>query len=143
MSLAHSKWFWALFGLLAAVLFGACSMQQATGEEAQDVVRKFQAAFNAENYNLAMTLYGEEFFQVRSRDDWEAKLRQAREKLGELETSRLSETQINTVYSGRQFLFVFENKYRNGNTSETMVLLQPVDSPDIKIVMHKFDSSVL
>lgn len=143
MSLVHLKRAWVVFGLLAFVLSGACSMQQASGEQAQDIVRKFQAAFNAGDFSLAMSFYGDEFFQVRTRDGWEAQLRQMREKLGKVEASRLSETQINTVYSGRQFLFVFENKYDRGTASETMVLLQPVDSPDIKIVMHKLDPAVL
>lgn len=118
-------------------------MQQASGDQAQEVVRKFQAAFNAGNHDAALMLYGDEFFQLRSRESWLAQLRQMREKLGELQSSQLSESQINTVYSGRQFLFVFVNKYSLGNATETMVLLQPVDSPQIKIVMHKVESSAL
>jgi len=134
-------WIWLVW--LVLPLLGACSMQQASSEQALEVVKQLQAALSAERYEDAMAFYSEEFFQIRSRESWRQYLQQVREKLGQLQSSELSEQQINTVYSGRQFLFVFINKYINGYATETMVLLQPVDSPGIKIVMHKLDSTVL
>lgn len=143
MRRVREKLFWGWVMWLVLPLLGACSMPQASSEQALAVVKKFQTALTAQDYGAAMNFYDEAFFQTRSREIWQTQLRQVRDKLGELKASELSEQQINTVYSGRQFLFVFVNRYSNGYITETMVLLQPVDSPDIKIVMHKLDSTAL
>lgn len=139
----YAKQTWGWWVWLVLPWLAACSMQQASSDQALEVVKQFQSALSAGRYDEAMAAYGDEFFQTRSRESWQQQLRQITDKLGSLQSSELSEQQINTVYSGRQFLFIFVNKYANGYATETMVLQQPVDSPAIKIVMHKLDSTAL
>lgn len=128
---------------LAALAFAGCNMKQATEAQARQIVDQFYLAIKAGDFAGASKSLSEEFFQREPRESWIATMQKNASKLGALQEIKLKETQVNTIYSGRQFLYIFINRYEKGNATETMVLLQPVDKPAIEIVAYKVESILL
>lgn len=121
-------------------LLAACSAPQATGDQARQVVEQFYAALKAADYAGAAGHMDPNFFQREPQEVWIASMKNIADKLGPLQEMKLKESQINTIYSGRQFLYIFINRYEKGNATETVVLLQPLDKKEIKVVAYKVES---
>lgn len=124
-------------------LLAACGAPQATGDQARQVVEQFYAALKAADYTGAAGHMDPNFFQREPQDVWIASMKNVAAKLGPLQEMKLKESQINTIYSGRQFLYIFINRYEKGNATETVVLLQPLDKKEIKVVAYKVESVLL
>lgn len=121
-------------------LLVACSPPQATDDEARQVVDQFYAAIKAADYAGAARHMDPTFFQRESQEVWIASMKGIAAKLGPLQEMKLKERQVNTTYSGRRFLYTFVNHYEKGNATEMVVLLQPLDRKEAKVVVYKVES---
>lgn len=129
--------------LILASVIGGCDNQQAGGEQVKGLADKFWQTVQQANYDEALAFYGKDFFARQPEAAWKAHLEEIHAKLGALQSWRLKEAQINTTYSGRQYMFKFINAYEKGNATETLVFFQPVDDETVTIVAHQIQSLAL
>ena len=129
-------------GLLFSFLLAGCS-KEVEEEAVVPIVNEFFSAIKQKDYDKAMTFYSDDFFNMRSHDDWRAYLQEVQGKLGDLQQVKLKRKQTSTVLSGRRFIFIFSNQYEKARTKETVIFFQQVTSDDIKIQVHKIESKAL
>ena len=129
--------------LVVLALLSACAEDHASGNKALAIAQSFFERIRDGDIDGALTYYDPSFFEARPLATWRDYLTQVRAKLGGLKKISLSESQINTIYSGRQYFYVFVNNYEGGNATETITMMQPVDQEEIKIVSHKIESLLL
>lgn len=134
-----------LYGLGATfLLLSACTMaNHANSEKALAVAQAFYDVIRTRDFDHALSFYDPGFFEVQPRESRLTYFQGIAETLGSLKEVTLSESQINTIYSGRQYLYVFVNQYEHGNATETMTLMQPLEQEQILIVSHKIESLLL
>lgn len=132
------------FGAALSLFLSACSSSNhASGEKALAVANAFFEVIRARDFERALAFYDPGFFEVEPRASRLAYLQNVAETLGSLKQVTMSESQINTIYSGRQYLYVFVNQYERGNATETVTLMQPIGKEQILIVSHKIESLLL
>lgn len=131
------------FLFVTLVLVTACGDDHAPGNKALVTAQSFFERVRDGDIDGALTYYDPIFFEAHPLETWRDYLMKARTNLGVLKKISLSESQINTIYSGRQYFYVFVNNYERGNATETITLMQPIDQPEIKIVSHKIESLLL
>lgn len=143
--LERGKWAGFSLGLLliTLALVSACAEEHASGSKALVVAQSFFERVRDGDIDGALTYYDPSFFEAHPQAIWRDHLAQVAAKLGALKKISLSESQINTIYSGRQYFYVFVNNYERGNATETITMMQPIDKDEIKIVSHKVESLLL
>ena len=127
----------------AALAFSGCDKPQASADHVKVIADKYWQAVQQGNYNEVLKFYGKSFFQLQPEATWKARLEEIHNKLGSLKTWSLRDSQVNTMYSGRQYMFKFVNAYEKGNATETLIFFQPVDDEAITIVAHQTESLAL
>jgi hypothetical protein len=127
----------------AALLFSGCDRPQASAEHVKALADKYWQAVQQGKYDEVLKFYGKSFFQLQPEAAWKARLEEIHAKLGSLKTWSLRDSQVNTMYSGRQYMFKFVNAYEKGNATETLIFFQPVDDEAITIVAHQTESLAL
>jgi hypothetical protein len=90
-----------------------------------------------------LTFYRADFFNLQSQNEWIDYLKYVRQELGEIENIKLKQNQVNTVFSGRRFIYEYSVKYEKGYAKETVMFFQEINSPEIKVQMHKINSNLL
>lgn len=126
------------------LLLSACTTaNHASGEKALAVAQAFFDVVRTRDFDRALSFYDPGFFEVEPRESRLTYFQGIAETLGSLKEVTLSESQINTIYSGRQYLYVFVNQYERGNATETVTLMQPLEQEKIVIVSHKIESLLL
>lgn len=128
---------------MAALVLAGCDKPQASTEHVKGLAEKYWQAVQQANFDEALTFYGKGFFEAQPESAWKARLQEVQAKLGPLKTWRLKDTQINTMFSGRQYMFKFINAYEKGNATETLVFFQQVNEEDVKILAHQIESLAL
>lgn len=129
--------------LLSFLALFACGMQQASTDQVKRLADKYWHEMQQGNIDEALKYYGKSFFEVEPESVWRARLAEVGAKLGKLKKWELRDAEINTMYSGRQYMFKFVNAYEKGNATETVIFFQPVDDPAIFIAAHKIESMAL
>ncbi len=117
--------------------------QEASQSTVEVTAQEFFGAIKSQNYDKAMEFYSDEFFNLLPREAWLEYLKETNATLGELQKSKLRRSHVNTVFSGRRFVFEFSNQYANGFAKETLIFFQKVRSEDILIQMHRIESKLL
>jgi hypothetical protein len=132
-----------LICLILSTMVMACSMKDSGVEQVKAMSEELYAALKQQDYDKALSLYSDDFFAMHPRDNWKAFLGEVHEKLGNLKRFRVDESQVDTIFSGRRFLYVFVVEYERGNTTDTVVFKKKVDEDEIRIVQHQVESSQL
>ena len=79
------------------------------------------------NFKLIESYYSDAFYEATDRDSWEELYNKIHSALGELISTELISWHINSTVStsgsGRNFRFIYDNKYKNGNATETINII--------------------
>ncbi|NOX43575.1 MAG: hypothetical protein GXP19_07575, partial [Gammaproteobacteria bacterium] len=130
-----------LLSLILIMSVSACTKEANT----HDVIKisdEFFTALIQKNYDKALTYYSKDFFSLMPAESWVNRLKEINGKLGDLQEVKLKSENTSTVFSGRRFIFVYANRYKNGLARETLVFFQSVSNPEIKIQSHKIESNL-
>lgn len=119
----------ALLSLLAA-----CSMGSPTGDVVAKEVEGFYKARQQQDIDVALGYYSNK----RPAEDWQHHLEHVASQLGNVESFEKKRMEVNTVLSGRFYIFDYQVKYSSGaDASETLTFFDTVKEDDkFGIVAH-------
>jgi len=100
--------------------------------DAQQLATQYMQRIQAGNLEQAAQLYPEDM-----RRNWQDFLQKAQAKYGSLRSYKFTGIEINTVYSGKYFLFNVDAEYANASTMEVLTLFRNVSDDRLFIVSHK------
>ncbi len=124
------------------LLVAGCT-KEASEEEVSPLMDEYIEALKAKDFETLLTFYHPEFFNMRSEQEWIDYLLHVREVLGEIEGVKLKQKQVNTVFSGRRFIYEYSIKYERGYAKEVIMFVQKIGTEGIKVQMHKIESKLL
>ena len=134
------------FTVIILVLFltqlSGCT-KEASGETVEVIATQFYESIQKKEFDHTLSYYENEFFNLHPKKAWTEHLLEVNNKLGSLKSVKLKHKNTSTVFSGRRFVFVFNNQYEKGLAKETLIFFQHVSKPGIKIQSHKIESSAL
>lgn len=128
--------------LVSLVVLLSCT-KDVSDEQAEKTMQEFQAALQAQDFDKALSYYSNSFFEIVPRESWEKQLKEVQEKLGAIQSFKLKERSVNTVFSGKRFIYIYNVTYAQDVATETIVLEQELTEKQAKIVVHKIDSKAL
>ncbi len=116
------------------LLLSACSIGSPTGEVVEKEVEEFYKVRQQQNVDLALGYYSNK----RSAEEWRAHYEHIVSNLGHVESYRKIRMEVNTVLSGRFYIFDYQVKYISGaEAKETLTFLDTVEEDDkFGIVAH-------
>ncbi len=117
--------------------------KEASEEEVSPLMDEYIEALKAKDFEKLLTFYHPEFFNMRSEQEWIDYLLHVREVLGDIEGVKLKQKQVNTVFSGRRFIYEYSVKYERGYAKEVIMFVQKIGTEGIKVQMHKIESKLL
>ena len=131
---------------LFSVLLISCSGNSISKSDVELFMYEYFEKTRENDYSLIELYYSDDFYIVMDRDKWEELYYKIHSILGELITFELVswniKAELKTSGSGKNFTFVYKNKYENGDVTETINLFVPRGTTDIKINGHNYTSDV-
>lgn len=125
MRIKHIVSFRAGAALLCALLLG-CSNPSDTVNMAEQVADGYYQALKNKDFEKAAGYFMDTHAEPRAY--WLDEIRVNDSKLGELQSYKLVNKVVNTVYSGTRYTLRFNNHYAKGITYETLILFDGVSS---------------
>jgi len=123
-------------GIVAAfiLMLAACSIGSPTGEVVEKEVEGFYKARQEQNVDLVLGY----FSNTRSAEEWRSHVEHVTSSLGQVESFRKIRLEVNTVLSGRFYIFDYQVKYTSGKDAlETITFFDTVKEDDkFGIVSH-------
>ena len=111
--------------LLCACLV-ACADPGNTVNKAYQVADNFFKAVKSKDFEKAASYF--ENTPNDPRGKWLEELRLNNSKLGDLQSYKLVDKEIDTVYSGTRYIFVYQTKYSKYRARETLILFDGVST---------------
>lgn len=124
-------------GLLATVLLfcvalvGGCEGSH-DSQAAQQMALLYMKAVQSGDLDQAVKFYPED-----TRRNWLDFLHQALKKNGPVKSYKFTNTEMNTVYSGKYYLFTVDVEYAKTSTTDYLTLFKSVSDDRLFIVSHK------
>jgi hypothetical protein len=131
-----------LLVLLITISSVACE-RGASEAKVEKVSNQFFEELKNGHLDQALDLCSDDFFVVRSRQQWLDYLKMVRETIGSMQSYTLSKKQSDSRFSGRFYLYHYRNLYAREPAWEVLTLLSPVDSDEIKIIGYKIKAKGL
>lgn len=130
MFLIKRYWFLLILGL------SACSIGSPDAEVAKQRVEQYFQAQQQQNLEAALGFYSSS--EKRSIDNWRSHLEHVSKSLGKVEHHEFKRMEVNTVLSGRFYIFEYQVSYDSGKSAkETLTMYDTVESDDVPgIVAH-------
>lgn len=124
----------SVFVVTLMLLLAACTIGSPTGEVVEKEAEAFYKARQQQNAELALGFYS----NTRSAEDWRSHYEHTISSLGQVESFRKIRIEVNTVLSGRFYIFDYQVKYKSGaDAKETLTFLDTVEEDDkFGIVAH-------
>jgi hypothetical protein len=120
-----------VMSLLLALLVTACSIGSPETEVAQKAVDGFYQAQQQQDLEKALTFYSNK----RTPEEWRSHLQHLRDALGSVQGYSLKHTEVNTVLSGRFYIFEYQVNYSSGKgAKETLTLFDSVEADDTPLI---------
>ena len=104
----------------------ACSDPGNTLGKAEQLADNFFQAVKNKDFEQAAAYFQDSPSDPRGR--WLAELRENNAKLGDLESYKLVDKEVDTVYSGTRYILVYYAKYANLSARETLILFNGVST---------------
>jgi len=122
------------FIVIIMLLMAACTIGSPTGEVVEKEVEGFFKARQQQSTDLALGFYSNK----RSAEEWRSHYEHVESNLGHVESFRKIRMEVNTVLSGRFYIFDYQVKYKSGaEAKETLTFLDTVEEDDkFGIVAH-------
>ena len=111
--------------LLCALLVG-CSNPGNTLKMANQVADNFYQAVKSQDFEKAAGYFQDSPNDPRGR--WRDELRLNHSKLGDLQSYKLVDKEVDTVYSGTRYILVYQTKYSKQPAQETLILFNGVST---------------
>jgi hypothetical protein len=111
---------------LLCTLLMSCSNPDNTLPMAEKVAGNFYQAVKNKDFEKAASYFQDTPNDPRGR--WLAELRLNNEKLGGLESYKLVDKEVDTVYSGTRYILVYRTKYAKRTARETLILFTGVST---------------
>lgn len=119
-----------LLGLFWGSLTG-CSIGSPSGEEIAVLVDELYATHQAGDIEAVLPYYD----GGRSTDQWRAYLKHVQKNLGKVKSYQLKNSEVNTVLSGRYYIFDYQVVYDSGKQAkETITFFDTVEVDDKTLV---------
>lgn len=125
MRIQHIVGYRVVACVLCAWLAG-CSDPGNSMTVARQVTDNFFQAVKTKDFEKAASYFQDSPSDPRGR--WLAELRENNGKLGDLEAYRLVDKEVDTVYSGTRYIFVFQTRYTKAAAQETLILFDGVST---------------
>jgi hypothetical protein len=103
--------------------------------DAQQLATQYMQRIQAGDFAQAAQLYPEDM-----RRNWKDFLQQGEAKYGALRSYKFTGVEVNTVYSGKYYLFNVDAEYANASTMEVLTLFKNVSDNHFFIVSHKISA---
>lgn len=123
-----------------AALFAGCT--QYSNVSAVDPMAKalFEALKNGD-LDKVMSMYDDEFFIRFSKEEWRHKLQRLTTELGPIKAYSFRNKQADSRFSGKFYIYQYDTIHEGKNNHETrakhtITFIQPINSPEIKLVGH-------
>ncbi|MEJ2553165.1 MAG: hypothetical protein P8164_13595 [Gammaproteobacteria bacterium] len=104
----------------------ACTDPGNTLGKANQIADNFFKAVKSQDFEKAASYFEDTPHDPRGK--WLAELRQNNSKLGNLESYRMVDKEVDTVYSGTRYIFVYKTKYAKYPARETLILFDGVST---------------
>jgi len=111
---------------LLCMWLAACSNPGNTLGMATQVADNFYQAVKSQDFEKAAGYFQDSPNNPRGR--WLAELRANNSKLGSLESYKMVDKEVDTVYSGTRYIFVYLTKYSKDSARETLILFDGVST---------------
>lgn len=120
----------SLFVICLCVLFLPGCETGSPVSDAEAVAEKYYQALKNQDFEGAAGFFiaGE-----RSRGQWQQELEGYHGKLGDLQEAKLTNSLVNTVFSGRRYILTYSVKYANFPATETLIMFEPVSGESLLI----------
>ena len=112
--------------VLLCVGLAACSDPGNTIGMAKQVADNFFQAVKNQDFEKAADFFEDAPNNPRGR--WLAELRANNDKLGALQTFKLVDKEVDTVYSGTRYILVYNTEYAKQSARETLILFDGVST---------------
>lgn len=141
----------ALF-TMCLVLMAGCNMVRGVPEEVKALGQQYYEAARTMDLDTMMSLYSPSFYDLSkpsfTEADWRAKLLEMREKMGELEDYRLTDSSVRTFAgagapNGTYYELAYEVNYSKHKATERITFFKPQDGSDqdLKILGYAVTST--
>ena len=129
---------------LVGIFLCSCQGKVASNEEGNALAVKYLNATFEGKYDEAFNSVSDDFFAMHSKEDWIEYHKTVQDIMGPIVSVKLSRSLVDDRFSGRFYVFQFSIKHDNGFTTETVTMLQKINSKDpLKVFGHKIESSKL
>ena len=115
-----------LVACVLSVWLAGCSDPGNSMTVARQVADNFFQAVKIKDFEKAASYFQDSPSDPRGR--WLAELREYNGKLGDLEAYKLVDKEVDTVYSGTRYIFVFQTRYTKSAAQETLILFDGVST---------------
>lgn len=143
-----------VYGRVAALTAGFILVAATAGcdskavlQEARSVIDAYYEAIEEQDFNAALQLYGERFFEQVERPAWAQALRAQQATLGAYQSHELSNKRVHeplsSRYGGPLVILVYRVQYAEAEAIEKFTLMRKPDGDRLQIVGHNIDSKAL
>jgi len=119
---------------IALFFLSNCVIQTDKQPEADKIIQQLQSAIQQQDWKKAAALYSPDFFKTQSQATWQNTLKNAQQKLGEIESYSISAKSKDPRFSGDFYIYTVTVKHERGFSTETITLVRNIDSDTINIV---------
>lgn len=118
-------------GILLALLVSGCSVGSPGVEVAQTAVDGFYQAQQQQDMAKALGFFSDK----RTPEEWRSHLEHLHDALGMVQSYTQKGVEVNTVLSGRFYIFDYQVNYSSGKgAKETLTLFDSVDEGDAPLI---------
>lgn len=122
--------------MLLLLSLSACTIGSPGADVVKQRVEQFYQAQQQQDLEVALGFYSPS--EKLSIEAWRSHLEHVSESLGKVETHEFKRMEVNTVLSGRFYIFEYQVSYDSGKSAkETLTLFVTVETDDVPgIVAH-------
>jgi len=125
--------------LTIAILISGCITQANQQVEAEAMLDRLYASIEKQDWNTALSLYGKDFYEQVSKQEWKETLQALRSDLGHIKKRTVNFTQRDAKYRYDAYIFSFNVQYEKGRTRDLITIYKAVAGKNLYIVAHKID----
>jgi len=126
-------------GMCCVLVMGGCITEANQQGEANQIVKKMHMAMQTEDWDTALGLYDQSFFEGHDKSAWRALLASIPQRFGKLKAIKKSFAQKDPRYSGEFYIYGFKLIFERGAVHETVTVFQSVKRDEkMTITGHLF-----
>jgi len=123
-----------IWTVLVIIALAGCSTETPSIPPDQLASEFYNAIIN-KDFKTAVSLYGGD----RPAEAHIQELQELQDKLGDLQSYKLQNTEVNTVFSGTRYIFTYRLQYAKARITELLIMFQSVRSGPLYIEHRNYD----